>query len=99
MSNTLDKIKIMQAAEDGRTPQRRILNSDSEWEAVPFDKAGNYVWNFFIAEHRIKPEPITCWAVIDKNCLVIDTRDSRNDAERFADNNNFRVIKMQEVPE
>ena len=97
MSTTLDKIKIMQAAEDGGTPQRS-LNHDNVWTALPIDKDGHYVWNFSL-EHRIKPELVTCWAVIDKNCLVIDTRDSRNDAERFADNNNFRVIKMQEVPE
>ena len=75
--DTMKKINIMQAYVDGKTIQ--IWSAQrQEWRDDSFP-----TWNWDYNCYRIKPEPFSCFAMIDDEGDIVDTFDEEDARKRL----------------
>lgn len=101
-----EMIAVIQAHKDGK-----IIQSKSKGKLGKFsDVEGNDpTWNFNAADYRVKPEPHTAYAVIDKGgntywynnrTLFSTSKEADNaleHAELYGNNQPYRMVKLREV--
>ena len=97
MSMTHDEmIAVIAAHRDGKKIQNRHNNSPCEW-----GKVSNPCWNFETYEYRVKPEPVTVWALLDDSGCVNAFYQTEANARFYADKAapSYRVARMIEAPD
>jgi len=82
-AETEKAIKVMQAYADGKEIQFKRENSQKPWK--DFKPGSEPIWDWYLFEYRVKPEPIVRWAVISPIFYdVIGIYTSREEAKEMA---------------
>jgi len=91
-AETEKAIKVMQAYADGKEIQFKRENSQKPWK--DFKPGSEPIWDWYLFEYRVKPEPIVRWAALSRNNEVIVIYRTKKEAELSSWD---RIVKLMEV--
>lgn len=103
MKTLKEKIKVMQAALDGKEIEYRNYPYDERhtWSWSSFVGNGGLVWNWPNVDYRIKPEPIERWYNKFSGYPMSTTYDTKEQAEEAGKGFSDCIcsVKLREVME
>jgi len=98
MKDLATKIKIMQAALDGKEIECIILNEKDAWEVIR--NIDDITWDWLNEDYRIKPEPMEFWVNVYPNGNILSAHETKEVSEENAKIvNSVKSIKVREVIE